>query len=532
MTTSGTAGRRRGALAAVFVLLLICLLVSWTSCAETTEPDAPDDASPAAPRNPPQALPRARARTEPPPETPPAPPDARTAGSLAFVDGWPAADVVVRRPGGGPAPGAVVYLHPAGQGCGDRPLQDVARRSADNEGRVRFPVATAGRYDIGAFEGPGFSSLVTDVDLPAARPVEIVLPETARLDVRWDGEFAPNANVSITLASAARIAAFPGRREGKYAAVLPLPRAPQVEVPRGVPLHAFTHLAAVEPAEFVAPGAITIRAGWADGRVDVPVEFAFVGGEPPGRSYAVELTVEVPGSDMVRPYKHSVGTAAGRPPSPARLTFHAPPGPVELRLQVFGQPATTATVVAAPGVSHRVPVTVVSWEASDTQHRVRWTSPEPAAPESARVLIRGLRQAARRGEECAFTMSPPGPVAVVAEGADGAVFVSAPATPQHGTTLTLPVVAAAKVAVKMERPPSLDPSWTYTVERADGQPFVAGDWVRTTANPEEALTIVLPPGDVELVFRFAGRETGRRTVRVVAGPPIEVVAPEVTPAAR
>lgn len=512
------------------LIIVLAGLVRLTCGTEEGADDGARDAAPAIEQVPPSKRGRPRA-ARPEVATVDAASSETPSGVAEDVHGWPAAEIVVRHPDGRPATGATVYVHVAGAQCENPAL--VARRLADHDGRVRFPVAFAGAYDVGAFVGPGFSTLLRDVEFPARRTIFIDLPTCARLEIRADGALPETASASVAPANAERISAFPGRGESKYVTIPTRPLADHVDVPSGVPLRVRTSGGIVaDPPVLSAPGTVTLRP---DGRIDVPLELVFIGPEPPDHVYGVQLTLEAPAAEPPGPHVFDYGTLPRQLPRSRLVSLRAAPGPVELRLSLRGQEAVMRTVFASPlpeGQVHRVEVPVTSWIASES-YRLRVTGVAGPKLTSVRAFIGGTPVPLDLGEMRAFT--PLLPVGASADGERGAVFVAAPELPSLDRTLELVLVPGALVVAKSQKPVGLDDAWPLTVELADGRPFVTGT-AGAAARTRLALTSwrigVFPPGDVEFVFRFAGREIGRRAVHIVAGPPIEVDVPEIVPPGR
>lgn len=478
---------------------------------------------------------RARAgRDTPSPLQPPT-----TADEPLFVDGWPAAQIVVRRADGHVASGAAVYIHPAGA---DTPqaLQDVPRTNADAEGRATFVAPAPGRYDIGAFSASGFATLVTDVELPARAPVEITLPDCARLEIRSDGELPRTGRVTVCAAAAARVRAFPGRRESKYAAFGtegPLP--PYVEIPRGTPFRVdATGGVVAEPREVSAPATITVRA---DGKRAMRFEFAFSGATAPpdaGLDYELFVAVAQGGGDSERTLR---GRAeAGSRVAPVSTGLWCVPSTTEVRWEIRGV-ATGSSVVDTSRPPDdgmfRVEIPVADWRLCADALRLHLSGPNAATAIVVSDMSgwhvsagRDVRLASRGAEHvAAFTEH------------DGVIFVAGPVAATTGSVVDLALAPGGTVRIAFRRPSGLAPEWPVTVERADGVPLLVADppgrisggvFRQFRLDESQGPIGPLACGDVDLVFRVAGREFGRRRVTVRANESVDVAAPELIPPER
>jgi hypothetical protein len=538
--SGSVSGRGRVGVLAAAVAAVIAAVLAAHGCADDPADDvreaAPASQASAAAGDAPKPRPRrAPVQTETPEEAATAAPP----GEQFLVDGWPAAQIVVRRPDGHVAPGACVYVHPAGA---DTPpsLDEIPRLRADSEGRVTFVAPAPGRYDVGAFEGPGFATLLTDVEFPARGPVEIVLPETARLEIRSEGELPPTGRVSLWAASAVRVTAFPGRRESKYVGFGTDNPAPQwLEVPRGVPMRVVASGGVVaEPAVVTAPGTITVRA---DDRRLLPFEFVFTGAAAPpeaGIEYELRVTLGEGGAESERTLIDRA--AAGARLRPAGAEFRRVPGPTEVRWELVGT-ATGRVVVdtSRPPEDRvfRVEIPVADWGPCASGIRVRVHGGDVATAtlvtevETTRVETSRELQLVARGVRHVAAFGPAG----------GPVLAAGPvvASTDRIVDLSLAPAGTVRIAVEWSRP--FGAGWPVTVERGDGVPLLlsnppgriqAGLFAQARI---DGVTIVIGPfaaGDVELVFRLAGREFGRRVATVRANEVTQVIAPPIVPPGR
>lgn len=459
-------------------------------------------------------------------------------GAPADVDGWPAVDVIVRRHDGKPVPGAVVYLHPAGTAVSP-PLQYVPKSTTDAEGRVRFPVARPGRYDIGAREPQGFATLVHDVEFPGTAPTLVVLPEMARFDLRWEGDFPASAGVTFHRAGAARVGPFPAREESTYVAGTDGGRRfDHVNLPRGVAMRVNAGGgASADASEVRAPGLLVLRpTPERDRHVDVNVLLRF-GRTPPERTVGLRFELEATPAERGERRMHARTWAAARPPTMS-ITWRVPPGPVTIRWDVQGAGPGSAVIDATsdpPGGVHVVDVPIPSWDTADAGVRYRVTSALPTLRSRATTVAGDVPiPDFTVGEENEYTLERDTPLVAFADGMDGGALVAGPIEPVAGAVNELALRPGAYVRVKWTPPPALGTAWHLTVTRADGAPFVLHEVTSrlgTSFAVEDTEFRVgpFPPGDVELVFGFGGREVARRAVRVVAGPPIDVDPVVVTP---
>lgn len=181
---------------------------------------------------------------------------------------FPFADVEVAWPNGDPADNAVVYALPAGAKC---PEDDIPPNvNTDSKGRARLHVVARGRYDVGALLGV-FQVLSTDVDLPGAGPLRLVMPEPCDVVVRMPDAGGPPSGkendpiyrLHLVVAVDGERRPYPGRGEttGGWAdgRIRDGPQDWRPAVPRGA-LCRIEHDAhfRVDPETFVAPANVRV----------------------------------------------------------------------------------------------------------------------------------------------------------------------------------------------------------------------------------------------------------------------------------
>ena len=464
-------------------------------------------------------------------------------GEPFLVDGWPAAQVIVRRPDGSVAPGACVYVYPADA---DTPasLDEVVRGNTDAEGKFTLVAPEPGRYDVGAFVGPEFESLVTDVEFPARGPVDVVLPALARLAIRAEGDLPADGHLTLRRSTAVRVTAFPGRRESKYADFGTGPLMPQwIYVPRGVPLRvdAVGGVTAC-PAEVTAPGTITVRP---DGARPTEFEFVFTGAEPPRDALlAYTLDVAAVGGGAEFATKFQVKNFDMAADAPLRVKLPCVPGQVEVRWNLVGVAKGTAVVDTSRWSDTsplRVDVPVTDWgRRSVPPLRVIVSGGTASLAEVVTDASTEVVDIAEVGRE--RQLLAPGIEHVAALGPrQGPVLVADPVAAETGRTLDLRLVPGGTVRITVDWSQPLGAGWPITVERADGLPILIrhppgriGPVLAPRARIDGVRLVIGPlaAGDVELVFRLAGREFGRKRVTVRADEMVELAGPPLVPPGR
>jgi len=483
-----------------------------------------------------------RRRASVPAYVPPPPVDGEdTAGEPLYVDGWPAAEILVRKADGTPAVRATVYVLPA-RGVQSNELW-IPTRITHADGIARVAAASAGRYDVGAFFHGELGVLSMDIDLPARAPVEIVLeivlPELSSLSIERADGVPDTAFVTISRAHATRVAFYPGRGESRSIFGRVSELVPGILVPRGVSLSVGANQGVVAaPSEVIAPGDVSLST---DGRTPVSVEFVFLGAEDlAGKWFTFEFEYERVCGDESSVIRERITLAprAGVTTSTRHVRCLAGSNDVGWSI-VRGRTGLTTIDVASMGggSQHRVevPVSLNDFTSSSRAFAIRPVSLNSVQRGTLSILTPSAEMfwalSVAPNDECWIEAADIEYVAAIVT-RRSPPLVAGPALPSTSTVSELALVEGAYIRLSWLLPAGADPTWPLRVRRSDGVPLMLGD--PTPVMVPEALIRVphqllgpFPPGEVELVFRFGDRDVGRRTVRIVAGPPIPVAAPTV-----
>jgi hypothetical protein len=217
-----TLARRR--LLSVGALAVVAIGLAWLTCSGTDVSDAPNPATAAASA----AVPRVRNR----PEQRPAPDaatsatvDANEASATApppeerlSADLFPRVRVEVAWPDGTPAVQARVYALPAASSGVDEGEDEgvpLPTASTDDKGACTLVVPAPGAYDVGALEKDFGFVLLTDVRIPEAGTVRLLLPQPEEVEFQLGPDVPRTESVSVSVGyvhdGSPSLVAFPGR---------------------------------------------------------------------------------------------------------------------------------------------------------------------------------------------------------------------------------------------------------------------------------------------------------------------------------